>query len=78
MSFDAVHGPTTCQNLRNCLRIDLSSRELCSSSPARRRHRRWGICYYATSLRLRWECHIQNPLEQFSNLAQFLSTSDES
>jgi hypothetical protein len=39
----------------------------------RRRHLIW---YYATSLRLRGECHIQNLLEQLSNLAQFVSTSD--
>jgi hypothetical protein len=32
--------------------------------------------YYATFLRLRRECHIQNLLEQSFNLDQFLSKSD--
>jgi hypothetical protein len=31
------------------------------------------LCYHAASLRLRWECHSPNLLEQLSNLAQFLS-----
>jgi hypothetical protein len=38
----------------------------------RRRH----ISYYATYLRLRWECHIQSFLENLHNVAKFLSTSD--
>jgi hypothetical protein len=54
----------------------------------RRRHRRrrsvsvgvGGIvkiaAYRATSLRLRWECHIQNILEKLTNLAHILSKSD--
>jgi hypothetical protein len=34
------------------------------------------MCYYATFLRLRRECHIQSLLETTRNLDQFLSTSD--
>jgi hypothetical protein len=32
--------------------------------------------HYATFLRLRWGCHIQNLLEHSRKLHQFLSTSD--
>jgi hypothetical protein len=76
MSFDAVQGPTTLQNQQNCQGSALSQRELCSLSSALRHHRRRRIWYYATSLRLRWECHIQNLLEQLWDLAQFLSKSN--
>jgi hypothetical protein len=34
------------------------------------------FCYYATFLRLRWECHIQNLFEHTRKLDQFLSTPD--
>jgi hypothetical protein len=46
-----------------------------ATSTTRRRCRRQS-CHYATSLRLRLECHIQNLFEQLHNLSQFLYTSD--
>jgi hypothetical protein len=42
----------------------------------RRRLRPRQTCYVVTSLRLRWECHIQNVVERLCNLAQLLSNSD--
>jgi hypothetical protein len=41
----------------------------------RRRSRRRQTCYYAISIRLRRDCHIQNLHEQLFDLAQFLSKS---